>query len=183
MDKTFACWRLCYIFHWFKVWATAQRQEWLRLLQKFPLSKEVHQELSTQVRSDLENCARRLEIKFTEINPFCFDSSVGNGLNGLPKELVHFPDGAGIYTGSSGLPIHTRLGPMRGRVCAENQVTKALRNFSLELNKRKLSNLWWMPNSLSNGFDTAMKTGSSRRFKRYPTTYRWVSSWLPFTVD
>ena len=27
------------------------------------------------------------------------------------------------------------------------------------------------------------KLGSSRRFKRYPTTYMWVSSWLPFTVD
>ena len=40
-----------------------------------------------------------------------------------------------------------------------------------------------MPNSVSKGFDTAMKTGSSRRFKRYPTTYMWVSSWLPFTVD
>ena len=35
----------------------------------------------------------------------------------------------------------------------------------------QLSNLWWMPNSVSKGFDTAMKTGSSRRFKRYPTTY------------
>ena len=40
-----------------------------------------------------------------------------------------------------------------------------------------------MPNSVSKGFDTAMKTSSSRRFKRHPTTYRWVSSWLPFTVD
>ena len=28
-----------------------------------------------------------------------------------------------------------------------------------------------------------MKTGSSRRFKWYPTTYKWVSSWLPFTMD
>ena len=35
----------------------------------------------------------------------------------------------------------------------------------------KLSNLWWMANSVSKGFDTAIKTGSSRRFKRYPTTY------------
>ena len=47
----------------------------------------------------------------------------------------------------------------------------------------QLSNLWWMPNSVSKGFDTAMKTGSARRFQRYPTTYMWVSSWLPFTVD
>ena len=47
----------------------------------------------------------------------------------------------------------------------------------------QLSNLWWMPNSVSKVFDTAMRTGSSRRFKRYPTTYRWVSSQLPFTVD
>ena len=36
----------------------------------------------------------------------------------------------------------------------------------------QLSNLWWIPNSVSKGFDTTMKTGSSRRFKRYPTTYR-----------
>ena len=80
----------------------------------------------------LENCERRfrlIEIEF----PFVFYLSVGNGLNGLPKELVHFPDGAGIYTGSSGLPIHTRLGPMRGRVCAENQVAGALMNFPPEL--------------------------------------------------
>ena len=53
-------------------------------------------------------------------------------------------------------------------------------NFKAET---QLSNLWWMPNSVSKGFDSAMKTGSSRRFKRHPTTYKWVSSWLPFTVD
>ena len=47
----------------------------------------------------------------------------------------------------------------------------------------QLSNLRWMPNSVSKGFDPAMKTGSSRRFKRYPTTYRWVLSQLPFTED
>ena len=47
----------------------------------------------------------------------------------------------------------------------------------------QLSNLWWIPNSVSKGFDAVMKTGSSRRFKRYPSTYMWVSSWLPFTVD
>ena len=29
----------------------------------------------------------------------------------------------------------------------------------------QLSNLRWIPNSVSKGFDTAMKTGSSRRFK------------------
>ena len=43
--------------------------------------------------------------------------------------------------------------------------------------------LYWMPNSVSIGFGTAIKTGSSRRFKRYPTTYGWVSSQLPFTAD
>ena len=47
----------------------------------------------------------------------------------------------------------------------------------------QLSNLWWITNSVCKGFDTAMKTGSSRRFKWYPTTYKWVSSWLFFTVD
>ena len=47
----------------------------------------------------------------------------------------------------------------------------------------QLSNLWWMPNSINKGFHTLMKTGSSRRFKRSPKTYRWVSSWPPFTVD
>ena len=45
----------------------------------------------------------------------------------------------------------------------------------------QLSNLWRIPNSVSKGFDTAMWMGSSRRFKRYPTTYMWVSSQLPFT--
>ena len=34
----------------------------------------------------------------------------------------------------------------------------------------QLSNLWWMLNSVSKSFDTAMRTGSSRRFKRHPTT-------------
>ena len=38
-----------------------------------------------------------------------------------------------------------------------------------------------MPNTVSKGFDTAMKMGSSRRFKLYPTTYIWVSSQIPFT--
>ena len=47
----------------------------------------------------------------------------------------------------------------------------------------QLYNLWPMPNSVCMGFDTAMKTGSSRQFKRYPTTYIWVSSQLPFTED
>ena len=37
----------------------------------------------------------------------------------------------------------------------------------------QLSNLRWMPNSVSKGFDTAMKPGSSRLLKWYPTTYRW----------
>ena len=43
--------------------------------------------------------------------------------------------------------------------------------------------LWWIQNWVSKGFDSAMKTGSSRRFKRYPTTYRWESSQIPFTED
>ena len=34
----------------------------------------------------------------------------------------------------------------------------------------QLSNLWWIANSVSKGFDTAMKTCKSRLFKRYPTT-------------
>ena len=38
-----------------------------------------------------------------------------------------------------------------------------------------LSNLWWIPNSVSVGFGTATKTGSSRRFKR------WLS--LAFIID
>ena len=47
----------------------------------------------------------------------------------------------------------------------------------------QLSNLRWMPHSFRIDFGPAMKIGSSRRFKRYPTTYMWVSSWLPFTMD
>ena len=58
-----------------------------------------------------------------------------------------------------------------------------LRNKYTQCCQPQLSNLWWMPNSVRMGFGTAMRTGSSRRFKRYPTTYMWVSSWLPFTVD
>ena len=38
-----------------------------------------------------------------------------------------------------------------------------------------------MPNSVGIGFGPAMKTGSSRQFKQYPTTYMWVSNRLPFT--
>ena len=59
----------------------------------------------------------------------------------------------------------------------DNQLVCGLWNFL------QLSKLRWMPNSVCIGFDTAMKTGSSRQFKRYPTTYMWVSSWLLFTVD
>ena len=44
----------------------------------------------------------------------------------------------------------------------------------------QLSNLWWIPNSVCVGFGPAMKMGSSRW---YPTTFMWVSSRLPFTVD
>ena len=47
----------------------------------------------------------------------------------------------------------------------------------------QLSNRRRMPNSVRIGFGPAMKMGSSRRFKQYPTTYMWVSSWLPFTMD
>ena len=32
-------------------------------------------------------------------------------------------------------------------------------------------------------FTLSQKTGSSRRFKRFPATYRWVSSQLPFTEE
>ena len=45
-------------------------------------------------------------------------------------------------------------------------------NFKLFVNgKTQLSDLWWMPNSVNKSFGKAMKTGWSRRFKRYPTTY------------
>ena len=54
---------------------------------------------------------------------------------------------------------------------------------SVRENTPQLSNLWWMSNSVRIGLAVAMKTGSSRRFQRYPTTYMWVSSWLPFTED
>ena len=54
---------------------------------------------------------------------------------------------------------------------------------SVSNSRTQLSNLWWMSNSDCMGFGTAMKKGSSRRFKRYATTNMWVSSRLPFTVD
>ena len=57
--------------------------------------------------------------------------------NGLPKELIHFPQetqrtdkkgnelelgSGGIYTGINGLNAFTRLGPLRGRECAESEI-------------------------------------------------------------
>ena len=42
------------------------------------------------------------------------------------------------------------------------------------------SNVWCFPNSLSIGFGPAMKTHSSRWFKRHPTAYMWFPNWLPF---
>ena len=33
-----------------------------------------------------------------------------------------------------------------------------------------ISNLWWMPNSISSGFDHATRKGSSRQFQQCPTT-------------
>ena len=58
--------------------------------------------------------------------------------NGLPKELLYFPEemkpkntknksaegigNGGIYTGTSGLRAFTRLGPLRGRECAESEI-------------------------------------------------------------
>ena len=63
------------------------------------------------------------------------------------------------------------------------KIKKSHEKLTTVTNHTQLSNLWLMPNSVCIGFDTAMKTGSSRRFKRYPTTYMWVSSRLPFTVD
>ena len=50
----------------------------------------------------------------------------------------------------------------------------------------QLANLWWMPKSVSIGFGTAMKTDSSRRFKRYYTTYMWVGFpllWIRINQD
>ena len=55
--------------------------------------------------------------------------------------------------------------------------------FHFYIASAQLSNLWWMPNSVRPGSGPCMKTGSSRQFKWYPTNYRWVSSWLLFTVD
>ena len=80
-----------------------------------------------------------------------------------------------------------------GRVATDhdNWSYGAWKNFTAEtlglsfiaFNDSQLSNLWRIPNSVRKGFGPAMKMGSSRRFKRYPTTYMWVSSRLPFTVD
>ena len=40
----------------------------------------------------------------------------------------------------------------------------------------QLSNLWWIPNSVSICFSPVIKTGSSRRFKRFLTTHVWLLS-------
>ena len=63
------------------------------------------------------------------------------------------------------------------------QQSQMMTIFAQEREETQLSNLWWMPYSVCMGFGTAVKTGSSRRFKWYPTTYMWVSSWAPITVD
>ena len=155
--------------------ATAQRQEWLRLLQKFPLSKEVHQELSTQVRSGLCTALKIVKegLDLSKFNSLSFFyCSVGNGLNGLPKELVHFPDGAGIYTGSSGLPIHTRLGPMRGRVCAENQVAGALMN--LEISWLHCIKAWTVARERDPSFYFYLNMS--------PSSYHIIPSLFPHTI-
>ena len=39
-----------------------------------------------------------------------------------------------------------------------------------------LSNLWWMWNSTSKGFEPVIRTASSRQLLRYITGYGWVSS-------
>ena len=44
--------------------------------------------------------------------------------------------------------------------------------------RTQLSKVWWMPHQKL-GFDTVMKTGLTRRFQQYPSTYMWNSSWLP----
>ena len=67
----------------------------------------------------------------------------------------------------------------RGRTIIQYLLT-----FSCSLLKSymtQLSNPWWMSNSVCMGFGNAMRTGSSRRFKRYPTTYMRVSSQLPLS--
>lgn len=66
------------------------------------------------------------------------NTSVHNNTNGLPKELIFYPQEAkankttknkeseigsgGIYTGTNGLRAFTRLGPLRGRECAESEI-------------------------------------------------------------
>ena len=40
-----------------------------------------------------------------------------------------------------------------------------------------------MPNSVSKGFDTAMKTGSSRRLKQYPTAYMLTFLYCGFCLS
>ena len=52
--------------------------------------------------------------------------------------------------------------------------------FSFDQNRARISNLWWMPTSVSRNFGTARKVGSSRKFLWYPTSSRWESRQLPF---
>ena len=48
---------------------------------------------------------------------------------------------------------------------------------------KQLSNLWWMQNSVCMGSGTAMKRAHQDDSNDTPTTYMWVSSHLPFTVN
>ena len=82
-------------------------------------------------------------------------------------------ESAGVGAGLGGLSCRRRSPANKPK----KKITSCV--LQSELCNPQISNLWWMPNSVSKGFDTAVKMGSSRRFKRYPTTYRWVSRQLP----
>ena len=113
------------------------------------------------------------------------------------------------YNKKHSSPLHEyfngvgKFGTVRGKALGESDISLSLRKSYLECwtaerfcftkchlapvywakNSTQLSNLWRIPNSVRIGFGPAMKMGSSRRFKRYPTTYMWVSSQLLFPVD
>ena len=109
-----------------------------------------------------------------------------------PQQQQHLGSNAGNNSGSNSdqystpsslLQVTSNCSPQSQQVWLSTQFFFDLGFKAYPHHSAQLSNLWWMPNSVSISFGPAMKMSSSWRFKRYLTNCMLVSSWLPFTVD
>ena len=71
--------------------------------------------------------------------------------------------------GNSRVSLHTKALQKQFGNCHKKNIFKKR---GLPEYHAQLSKLWWMPNSVSKGFGTAMKMGSSTRFQQPRTTQR-----------